>query len=177
MPFADDVRKYTFASFDHLVSKKGEVITEHPYIPTETQLDAMEHFVDCMDLSDAGEKDEEGSVPVLLHAVQPSSQLLFKSSNRLPWFDTLLSYNPAIHRTKQALFHCAVVTDITTNPLPPPHPELLKYFEPPKRVLKRSKEAIEECKNVFKVKQGIAYLPPNDLSFSMLGHQFPRKSQ
>ena len=77
MPFADDVRKYTFASFDHLVSKKGEVITEHPYIPTETQLDAMEHFVDCMDLSDAGEKDEEGCVPVLLHGVQPSSQLCF----------------------------------------------------------------------------------------------------
>jgi len=103
---------------------------------------------------------------------------LFPYSNRLPWFDTLLSYNPAIHRTKQALFHCAVVPDITTNPLPPPHPELLKYFDPPKRVIKRSREAIDECKNVFKVKQGITACPPlGDLSFSILGHQFPRKSQ
>ncbi|RDB29054.1 ATP-dependent DNA helicase II subunit 2 [Hypsizygus marmoreus] len=132
MPFADDIRKYTFASLDHLVNKKGELITEHPYIPTQEQLDAMDNFVDCMDLMDAGEKDEEG--------------------HRQPWFDTLLSYNPAIHRTKQALFHSAIVSDITTNPLPPPHPELLKYFNPPKRVLKRSREALEECKSAFKVK-------------------------
>jgi ATP-dependent DNA helicase 2 subunit 2 len=62
MPFADDVRKYTFASLDNLVSKKGEVITEHPYIPTEEQLEAMDNFVDAMDLMEAGEKDEEGYV-------------------------------------------------------------------------------------------------------------------
>ncbi|KAF5377271.1 hypothetical protein D9615_006424 [Tricholomella constricta] len=133
MPFADDVRKYTFASLDHLVSKKGEVLTEHPFIPTEEQREAMDNFVDAMDLMDAGERDDEG--------------------NRQPWFDTLLSYNPAIHRTKQAMFHCAVVSDIATNPLPSPHPELLKYFDPPKRVLKRSRDAIEDCKSAFKVKQ------------------------
>lgn len=60
MPFADDVRKYTFASLDHLVSKKGEVIQQHPYLPTDSQLDAMENFVDAMDLMAAGDKDEEG---------------------------------------------------------------------------------------------------------------------
>jgi len=60
MPFADDVRKYTFASLDHLVSKKGEVIEEHPYIPTKAQRTAMDEFVDAMDLMDAGEKDEAG---------------------------------------------------------------------------------------------------------------------
>ncbi|KAJ7480055.1 SPOC domain-like protein [Mycena galericulata] len=133
MPFADDVRKYTFASLDNLVSKKGEVLKEHPYIPTEKQLEAMDNFVDGMDLMDAGEKDEEG--------------------NRGPWFDTLQSYNPAIHRIKQAQFHAAVVSDLNDNPLPPPHPELLKYFDPPRRVLKRARDAIEECKSEFKVKQ------------------------
>jgi ATP-dependent DNA helicase 2 subunit 2 len=46
------------------------------------------------------------------------------------------------------------VSDLSKNPLPPPHPELLKYFEPPRRVLKRAREAIEECKTEFKVKQG-----------------------
>lgn len=66
MPFADDVRKYTFASLDNLVSKKGEVITEHPYIPTKEQLDAMDNFVDSMDLMEAGEKDEEGCVSSIL---------------------------------------------------------------------------------------------------------------
>ncbi|KAF8168356.1 ku80-like protein [Crassisporium funariophilum] len=133
MPFADDVRRYTFASLEKLISKKGEIITEHPYLPTGEQLEAMEQFIDAMDLMDAGEKDEEG--------------------NRLPWFDTVDSYNPAIHRTKQAMFHCAVVTDVASNPLPPPHPELLKYFEPPKRVLKRARGAIEECKSAFSVKE------------------------
>ncbi|KAJ6569542.1 SPOC like C-terminal domain-containing protein [Mycena capillaripes] len=133
MPFADDVRKYTFASLDNLVSKKGEVLKEHAYLPTEAQLEAMDNFVDAMDLMDAGDKDEEG--------------------NRGPWFDTRLSYNPAIHRIKQAQFHAAVVSDLSKNPLPPPHPELLKYFEPPRRVLKRAREAIEEVKTEFKVKQ------------------------
>jgi len=62
MPFADDVRKYTFASLDNLISKKGEIITTHPYIPTEEQLEAMDKFVNSMDLMEAGEKDDEGCV-------------------------------------------------------------------------------------------------------------------
>jgi ATP-dependent DNA helicase 2 subunit 2 len=66
MPFADDVRKYTFASLDKLVSKKGELITEHPYLPTEEQLNAMDKFVDSMDLMDAGDKDRDGYYSSLL---------------------------------------------------------------------------------------------------------------
>ncbi|KDR84736.1 hypothetical protein GALMADRAFT_233050 [Galerina marginata CBS 339.88] len=133
MPFADDVRQYTFASLDRLINKKGEALKEHPYLPTNEQLDAMDKFVDAMDLMDAGEKDEDG--------------------NRLPWFETTQSYNPAIHRVKQAMFHCAVAKDIVTNPLPPPHPDLLKYFDPPKRAVKRARDAVEECKTTFKVKE------------------------
>ncbi|KAF9524665.1 ku80-like protein [Crepidotus variabilis] len=133
MPFADDVRKYTFPSLTNLINKKGETLTEHPYLPTDEQMEAMDKFVDTMDLMEAGDKDEKG--------------------NRLPWFSTLESFNPAIHRVKQAMFHSAITGDITTNPLPPPHPELLKFFEPPKRVVRRSKEALEECKQVFKVKE------------------------
>ncbi|KAF8665093.1 hypothetical protein AX16_000561 [Volvariella volvacea WC 439] len=133
MPFADDIRKYTFASLTRLVNKKGEVLTEHPYLPTEAQQEAMDNFVDAMDLMTAGEKDEEG--------------------NRTPWFETTYSYNPSIHRIKQAQFHCAIVSDLEANPLPPPHPELTKYFEPPRKVLKRAREALEECKTAFKVKE------------------------
>ncbi|THH30384.1 hypothetical protein EUX98_g3795 [Antrodiella citrinella] len=133
MPFADDVRKYSFASLDNLISKNGEKITKHPYIPTNAQQDAMDNFVEAMDLMEAGEKDDDG--------------------NRLSWFDTRLSYNPAIHRTKQAQFHGAVVQDLNTHPLPPPHWELLKYFNPPRRTLKRAHSAIEDCKQSFNVKQ------------------------
>ncbi|KAF8547086.1 SPOC domain-like protein [Imleria badia] len=133
MPFADDVRHYTFPSLTTLVSRSGEKITKHPYIPTEEQLEAMDNFVDAMDLMEAGDKNETGA--------------------RQAWFDTRLSYNPAIHRTKQAQFHSAVVSDITSHPLPPPHPELTKYFDPPKRVLKTAKQALEECQAAFKVKE------------------------
>ncbi|KAK2462108.1 hypothetical protein APHAL10511_006571 [Amanita phalloides] len=133
MPFADDVRKYSFASLEHLVSKKGDILTSHPYLPSEEQQTVMDSFVDAMDLMNAGDKDEEG--------------------NRQPWFDTRLSYNPSLHRVKQALLHCAVVPDINNYPLPPPHPELLKYFEPPLRVVKRMKPVVEQCKDVFKVKE------------------------
>lgn len=60
MPFADDVRNFPFASLETLISKKGEVVTTHPYLPTEEQIEAMENFVDAMDLMEAGEKDEQG---------------------------------------------------------------------------------------------------------------------
>lgn len=76
-------------------------------------------------------------------------------SDRYPWFDTRESYNPAIHRVKQAMFHCAVVKDIVEYPVPPPHPETIKYFDPPKRVLKRARDAVEECKSVFNVQEGM----------------------
>jgi ATP-dependent DNA helicase 2 subunit 2 len=153
MPFADDVRKYTFASLENLVSKNGESVTKHPYLPTEDQLEAMDKFIDSMDIMDSGEKDDEGCV---FEPPEACFNFLNQLLNRkpVPWYDTRQSYNPAIHRTKQALFHSAVVNDITSNPLPPPHPELLKYINPPRWALKASKDAIRECKEVFKVKEG-----------------------
>jgi len=133
MPFADDVRKYTFASLDTLINKKGEILTEHPYLPTPKQLDTMDDFVDSMDLMHAGPKGESGY--------------------REPWFETSLSYNPAIHRVKQAMFHCAIVNDITTHPLPPPHPDLTQYFNPPAKLVKKARPAIDACKLAFNVKE------------------------
>lgn len=59
MPFADDLRKYIFPSLDNLYNKKGERVTEHPYLPTDEQLEAMDEFVDSMDLMEAGPKDED----------------------------------------------------------------------------------------------------------------------
>ena len=53
-----------------------------------------------------------------------------------------------------------------TNPLGPPHPELLKYFEPPKKVLKRSQDALEECKTAFKIKE----VPKKETRKTKAGH-------
>lgn len=60
MPFADDVRRYTFASLDTLITKGGEILKKHPYLPTDEQLEAMDSFVDGMDLMKAGERDNDG---------------------------------------------------------------------------------------------------------------------
>lgn len=57
MPFADDVRKYAFSPLQHLLNRKGEVVTTHPFIPTDEQQDTMDAFVDAMDLGDAGPKN------------------------------------------------------------------------------------------------------------------------
>lgn len=67
VPFADDVRKYTFRSLDNFTSKTGERITKHPHIPTEEQLKAMDSFVDAMDLMSAGDENEEGYVFQVWH--------------------------------------------------------------------------------------------------------------
>ncbi|EKM60439.1 uncharacterized protein PHACADRAFT_82428 [Phanerochaete carnosa HHB-10118-sp] len=133
MPFADDLRKWSFPSLDQLVNGKGQLVMTHPYLPTEEQLETMEDLVDALNLMEAGEKDEDG--------------------NRTPWYDTRLSYNPAIHRIKQAQFHAAIVEDLNRQPLPPPHPELLKYFEPPRRVMKRARPAIDAAREAFNVKE------------------------
>uniref|UniRef100_D8QKI4 ATP-dependent DNA helicase II subunit 2 n=1 Tax=Schizophyllum commune (strain H4-8 / FGSC 9210) TaxID=578458 RepID=D8QKI4_SCHCM len=133
MPFADDVRKYTFPSLMNLLNKKGERVTEHPYIPTEAQCAAMDDFVDSMDLMEAGEKDDDGK--------------------RGQWFTTIESYNPALHRTKQAMFHGAVVHNLDKDPVPPPHPDIVRFFDPPNRVLRKARDALETAKRELKVKQ------------------------
>jgi ATP-dependent DNA helicase 2 subunit 2 len=74
--------------------------------------------------------------------------------NRTEWFDLTLSFNPAVHRIKQALFHGAVEPDLKADPVPLPHPEVTKYMDSPKRVLKRAKPALNECIRVFDVKEG-----------------------
>ncbi|EJT98868.1 SPOC domain-like protein [Dacryopinax primogenitus] len=140
MPFADDVRKYKFNSLTDLFDKKtGERIKEHSTLPTQEQQSAMDDFVDAMDLMDATQ-DEEG--------------------NTAPWFDPALSFNPALHRIKQALFHGARVADPEKNPLPPPHPELVKYFTTPENVLDRAKPAIERLKKAMNIKKGKFSVPP-----------------
>lgn len=52
------------------------------------------------------------------------------------------------------MFHCAVVSDLDTNPLPPPHPELLKYLNPPKKFVKKAQSTIDNCIKVFNIKHG-----------------------
>ncbi len=81
---------------------------------------------------------------------------------------------------KQALLHGAIVQDLVADPLLPPHPELTKYFEPPKNVRKRAKEAIDNCRTAFAVKKGVNRLNARfyDLTLSVVPKRVarPRKN-
>ena len=81
MPFADDVRRYTFPSLDRLINKKGELVTSHPYIPTDEQMAAMEKFVDSMDLANAAEVNDEGFATPSLRCVLYYSVVLIAKRN------------------------------------------------------------------------------------------------
>ncbi|KAG8851859.1 ATP-dependent DNA helicase II subunit 2 [Tulasnella sp. 330] len=131
VPFAEDIRNYTFPSLDNLKNRKGESVSKHPNLTTDTMVHAMEKWVDAMDLMKAEEQDD---------------------GTKGPWFDTSRSYNPAIHRTKQALFHAAIVNDLVKDPLPPPHPELTRYFQCPGPVRDKAKKSLEKLKKVLDVK-------------------------
>lgn len=58
-PFAEDVRHYTFASLDKVVTMKGKILTKHRNLPTDEQDKAMSDYVDSMNLTDF-QHDENG---------------------------------------------------------------------------------------------------------------------
>lgn len=60
MPFAEDIRQLDFPSLTTVTTAHGKVLTEHSNLPTLAQQEAMDAFVDDMDLSEAGGKDEDG---------------------------------------------------------------------------------------------------------------------
>jgi ATP-dependent DNA helicase 2 subunit 2 len=78
--------------------------------------------------------------------------------DRQPWYDNRMSYSPAVHRIKQAMFHSAVITDLAKHPLPAPHPELTKYMRPPAEVVRRATGAMNNCKAAMGVQKGTS--PP-----------------
>lgn len=61
MPYAEDIRNYTFPSLDDLKNRKGEAVSKHPHITTDAMVDAMEKWVDDMDLMEA-EEEADGYV-------------------------------------------------------------------------------------------------------------------
>jgi ATP-dependent DNA helicase 2 subunit 2 len=62
VPFAEDIRQYTFAPLDKVVTMKGKVLTKHRNLPTEEQDEAMSNYVDSMNLMTFSH-DEKGYHP------------------------------------------------------------------------------------------------------------------
>lgn len=60
MPFADDVRHYTFPSLTTVKNSKGVPLTKHPNLPTKEMEKAMDNMVDAMSLIVENKEDESG---------------------------------------------------------------------------------------------------------------------
>lgn len=69
------------------------------------------------------------------------------------WFDINRSYNPVIHRIKEAIFHASLTEDLDSNPLGPPQPELVKYFHTPEGLVKGAEDVTGRLQAALKVKK------------------------
>lgn len=61
LPFAEDARVYRFPPLDRVLTSSGTTLSKHRNLPTAALLDAMDGYVNSMDLS-SFEKDDEGYV-------------------------------------------------------------------------------------------------------------------
>lgn len=59
LPFAEDMRQYRFPPLDRVITVSGNVLTKNRNIPTYDLTNAMDAYVDSMDLSSFG-KDDDG---------------------------------------------------------------------------------------------------------------------
>lgn len=59
LPFAEDARVYRFPPLDKVLTSTGTALLKHRNLPTAALMDAMDGYVNSMDLS-SFEKDEEG---------------------------------------------------------------------------------------------------------------------
>lgn len=94
---------------------------------------AMDRLVDSMDLMHAF-KDEEGQDQ--------------------PWFAVEDSFNPGIHRMKEAVaFRCLrrQSDGSNTRDIPRPHWEVDKFLDRPLEVKEKSAGPAEECKRLFRI--------------------------
>lgn len=57
LPFSEDVRSYQFPPLDKVITVSGKTITEHRNLPNQDLQEAMDNYVDSMELD---HKDELG---------------------------------------------------------------------------------------------------------------------
>lgn len=129
VPFSEDLKRYTFPSLDRVLTADGKELKEHRTLATEKMVDAMSGLIDSMDLSRAF-KDEEG---------QEQS-----------WFSTEDSFNPAIHRMKEAVAWRLLHPESTK--IPRPHWEVDKFLARPQEIEEASAAQAQACRNLFNIR-------------------------
>ncbi|KAF7532060.1 hypothetical protein G7054_g8337 [Neopestalotiopsis clavispora] len=130
MPFAEDVRQYPFPPLDKVVTVQNNVLTKHRFLPSEDLLEAMDEYVDAMDISTYA-LDDEGERTLEYAAVD----------------DT---FSPPLHRVNQVVRHRAIHAD---KPVPPMPPILAKYSFPDPDLIEKAKSRLDDLISTAEVKK------------------------
>lgn len=129
VPFAEDLKRYPFPSLERVITADGKELKEHRSLPSNRMVSTMESLVDSMDLSQAY-TDENGE--------------------NLSWFSTEDSFNPAVHRMKDAVAWRVMHPE--SKELPRPHWEVDKFLDRPPEIQTASHPWVEECKSLFNIR-------------------------
>ncbi|KAF3197252.1 ATP-dependent DNA helicase II subunit 2, partial [Orbilia oligospora] len=103
LPFAEDARQYKFAPLNTVRTTTGKVLDKHRLIPTQELQEAMDDYVDSMDLMNL-----EGLNDPLLPFAQPED-----------------IFSPVLHRIQQVIRARAIAPD--SDGIPEVSPILLNY--------------------------------------------------
>ncbi|KAJ4350802.1 ATP-dependent DNA helicase yku80 [Ascochyta clinopodiicola] len=134
LPFEEDMRRYKFPPLDRKLTVSGKVITEHKDLPNKDLTDAMDAYVDAMDLSTFAE-DEDGNPD---EYAKPED-----------------TYAPLVHRINHVVKWRSTHPDPTLT-IPDPPSILTKYSAPPADLLEHSGKALES----LKVSADVKKVPP-----------------
>ncbi|TKA24415.1 hypothetical protein B0A50_06735 [Salinomyces thailandicus] len=129
LPFAEDVRSYKFPPLDRVVTVSGKKLTVHRNLPSDELIEAMDSYVDSMDLSTFG-VDDEG-----------------QAAEYAPLDET---FSIVLHRLNQVIKHRAVYPD---KEPPPPYEILLRHSNPPEELVTRAQPALDHLIRTSDVKK------------------------
>ncbi|PLB45703.1 ATP-dependent DNA helicase II subunit 2 [Aspergillus steynii IBT 23096] len=118
LPFAEDVRTYRFPPLDRVITVSGKVITQHRNLPSDDLQDAMDKYVNSMEMVDT---DDDGN-PVETVPIEDS-------------------FSPLLHRTAAAIRSRAIHPN---EPIPPPSNVLLKFSQPAEDLVEKSRKYLDK---------------------------------
>ncbi|KAJ6020588.1 hypothetical protein N7540_006092 [Penicillium herquei] len=127
LPFAEDLRAYQFPPLDKVMTVSGKIVTEHRNLPNDALQDAMDQYVDSMELD---LKDDDGDV-----------------INEVP---IEYSYSPLLHRLQSAVRWRAI------NPngaIEEPSTQLTKFSHPDEELVKKTQAELEKLISAADVKK------------------------
>nr|POE88242.1 atp-dependent dna helicase ii subunit 2 [Quercus suber] len=129
LPFAEDVRSYKFPPLDRVVTVSGRTLKMHRNLPNDELQDAMNVYVDSMELSTYG-RDDDG-----------------EPAEYMPMEDT---FSPKLHRINQVIKHRAIHPD---KAAPPILESLTRFSHPPAELLEQADSALQRVIQAADVKK------------------------